>query len=88
MRRILGSALAIAAFATSLFGSARAQLTPAPGAVNDCTLLTNPTELQECLQARAGLDQRFVPKRHESQDRAGPILKDEGVLREKAIPPP
>lgn len=65
-----------------------AQQDPAPNALNDCTLLTDPTQLQECFEARAGLDSRFVPKRRESQDREGPILKDEGVFKEKSGPPP
>lgn len=83
----------IAGVILSLFlvpSTGSAQQTPAPSAVNDCTLLTDPTELRECLEGRAGLDSRFVPVGPKRRDNKEPLLedKDKGALEEKVGPPP
>lgn len=80
--------LAVAS-ASLLSATALAQQTPSPNALNDCTLLTNPTQLQDCFLSRAGVGGgRFIPPRRERQDREGPLLKDEGVFEEKSGEPP
>ncbi|MGO3932771.1 hypothetical protein [Rhodopseudomonas pseudopalustris] len=53
MRKIAWTAFILTA--VSLNTPAWAQLTPSPRAVNDCTQLTDPTLLRQCLEAQAGV---------------------------------
>ncbi|NEW89300.1 MULTISPECIES: hypothetical protein [Rhodopseudomonas] len=45
---LIGATLLLAA-------PAQAQLSPNPGAVNDCTLLTDPTALRRCIEKQQGV---------------------------------
>ena len=64
---------------------ATAQQIPSPQKLNDCTFLTDPARLKECIDENKGL----VPETSEpSIRRSQPILKkDSGVFRERVSTP-
>ncbi|PZA10103.1 hypothetical protein DNX69_21375 [Rhodopseudomonas palustris] len=41
--------------AAVLVAPAQAQLSPNPGAVNDCTMLTDPTAMRRCIENQQGV---------------------------------
>ena len=51
----LGLVVRLVLSAVLLAGPAQAQLSPNPGAVNDCTLLTDPTALRRCIERQQGV---------------------------------
>ncbi len=68
-------------------GAAQAQLSPSPGAVNDCTKLTDPRRLQECLERNTGVDNQFAPALSGPRTR-GPFLEDKGSAESGNPGPP
>jgi hypothetical protein len=88
MRKLVIFLATIFMSATFVHWAAFAQRTPAPSEVYDCTQLTEPTQLEECLFAQAGLNNRFVPPLTPEKRRKAPLLKDEGVLDKQLGPPP
>jgi hypothetical protein len=85
MRRTFRRALlwALALVATA----AHAQVSPSPSEINDCTRLTDPRRLQECIQRNTGVEYRLVPDQNGSRQR-GPFLEDKGAAESGNPGPP
>ncbi len=67
--------------------AAHAQVSPSPGAINDCTRLTDPRRLQECIQRNTGVEYRLVPDQSGPRQR-GPFLEDKGSAESGNPGPP
>lgn len=68
-------------------GAALAQQTPSPQTLNACTTRTDPEDMRRCIEASAGVDERFVPEKQASPQNVRPVVKDAGRFDEDAHAP-
>lgn len=86
MKRKTGRWMAILAIILDA-AAAQAQVSASPGAINDCTQLTDPRRLQECIQRNTGVEYRLVPDQNGPRQR-GPFLEDKGAAESGNPGPP
>lgn len=62
-----------------LASAALGQTNPSPNSMHSCTELTDPRQLQECLERSTGLDNRFVPQGTTPSSGPDELLRDHGT---------
>jgi len=69
-----------------LGSSAAAQENPSPEAMHECTGITDPRLMQECILRNSGFDGRYAPGA--GGNSGDKLLEDRGTLGQESGPPP